>query len=101
MRLGAGTAVPCPYDLRCVRLVRGCFQGADRDELEAFAAACGEDLWEGLKGAGWVGDAVVEDDYGSGGVIFCYEPADVPDGRMHGIVRVGGAEGAFVAVGLG
>jgi len=58
-------------------------------------------LRESLNAAGWVGDAVVEDDYGSGGEIFCYEPADVPDGRMHGVVRVGGAEHALVAVGLG
>jgi hypothetical protein len=43
---------------------------------------CGEDLWEGLDGAGGVGDAVVEDDDGAGGEIFCNEPADVPDGRM-------------------
>jgi hypothetical protein len=61
----------------------------------------GEDLGEDLNGAGWVGDAVVEDDDGSGGQIFCYEPADVPDGRMHGVVRVGGAEHAVVAVGAG
>jgi hypothetical protein len=53
---------------------------------------CGEDLWEGLEGAGWVGGAVVEDDYGAGGEIFCYEPADVPGGGMQRIVRVGGAE---------
>ena len=70
-------------------------------ELEALAAAGGENLRESLNAAGWVGDAVVEDDYGSGGEIFCYEPADVPDGRMHGVVRVGGAEHALVAVGLG
>jgi len=60
---------------------------------------CCENLCEGLDGAGWVGDAVVEDDYGSGGAIFCYEtcryePGDVPGGRMDGIVRVGGAEEA-------
>ncbi len=52
---------------------------------------CGEDLWEGLYGAGWVGDAVVEDDDGAGGEIFCYEPANVLGGRTHGVVRVGGA----------
>ena len=47
--------------------VGGCFQGADGDDAEAFAVGCGEDLWEGLDGAGWVGDAVVEDDDGAGG----------------------------------
>jgi hypothetical protein len=56
--------------------------------MEAFAAGGGEDLWEGLHGAGWVGDAVMEHDYGSGGEIFCYEicryeMGDVPDGRIH------------------
>ena len=59
----------------------------------------GEDLWEGLYGAGGVGDAVVKDDYGAGGEIFCYEPANVPRGRMHGVVRVGGAEDAGEPVG--
>ena len=60
----------------------------------------GENLWQGLNAAGWVGDSVVENDYGSRGEIFFYKPADVPHGRMHRIVRVGGAEHAFVAVGL-
>jgi len=52
------------------------FRSSYRDDAEAFAAGCCQDLWEGLEGVGWVGDAVVEDDYGSGGEIFCYEPAD-------------------------
>ena len=77
-----------------------CSEGADRDEVEAFAAACGENLWQGLNAAGWVGDSVVENDYGSRGEIFFYKPADVPHGRMYRIVRVGGAEHAFVAAGL-
>jgi hypothetical protein len=68
--------------------------------MDAFAAGGGEDLWEGLHGAGWVGDAVMEHDYGSGGEIFCYKPADVRDGRMQRIVRVRGAEHALVGVGL-
>ena len=62
---------------------------------------CREDLWESLDGAGWVGDSVVEDDYCAGGKILCYEPADVPHGRVQRVVRVGGAEDAFVAAGLG
>lgn len=48
--------------------------------MEAFAAARGENLWQCLDGAGWVGDAVVEDDDGSGGEIFCYGRADVTRG---------------------
>jgi hypothetical protein len=43
----------------------------------------------------------VEDDDGAGSEIVFYEPADVPDGRMHWVVRVRGAEDAFVAMGLG
>ena len=43
----------------------------------------------------------MEDDDGAGGEILFDEPADVPRGRMHGVVRVGGAEDAFVAAGLG
>lgn len=43
---------------------------------------CCEDLWEGADGLRWVGDAVVEDDDGARGEILCYEPADVPRGRM-------------------
>ena len=62
--------------------------------------SCGENLRQGLNAPGWVGDSVVENDYGSRGEIFFYKPADVPQGRMHRIVRVGGAERAFVAVGL-
>jgi hypothetical protein len=84
-----------------VWLFGGGLQDADRDEAEVFAVGGGQDLWEGLEGAGWVGDAVVEDDDGSGAEIFCYEPADVPDGRMHGIVGVRGAEHAVVALGAG
>jgi len=52
--------------------------------------------------AGWwlvtrVGDAVVEDDDRSRGEILCYEPPDVPDRRMHRIVRVRRAKRALVA----
>ena len=43
----------------------------------------------------------MEDDDGAGSEIVFYEPADVPDGRMHWVVRVRGAEDAFVAMGLG
>jgi hypothetical protein len=43
---------------------------------------CCEDLGEGADGLRWVGDAVVEDDYGTGGEILFDEPADVPGGRM-------------------
>jgi hypothetical protein len=62
--------------------------------MEAFAAGCGEDLREGLEGAGWVEDGVVEGDDGCGGEIFCYAGADVGLGMM---LRVGGAERALVA----
>jgi len=41
---------------------------SDGHDAEAFAVGCGEDLWEGLDGAGGVGDAVVEDDYGAGAI---------------------------------
>jgi len=42
----------------------------------------GEDLWEAWRVRVGFGDAVVKDDDGAGGEIFCYEPADVPGGRV-------------------
>lgn len=66
--------------------------------MEALAVACGKNLWQSLDAPGWVRDAVVEDGDGSRSEILCYEPADVPDGRMHRIVRVRGAKHALVAV---
>src|SRR6266852_886204 len=77
-------------------LVGGGSQGGDGDETEALAAAGGENLWQSLNAAGWVGDTVVEDDDGSRGEILCYEPADVPHRRMQRIVRVRGAKRALV-----
>jgi hypothetical protein len=40
---------------------------SDGDYAELFAVGGGEDLGEGADGAGWVGDAVVEDDNSAGG----------------------------------
>jgi hypothetical protein len=51
-------------------LLGGGSQGGYRDDAYSFAVGCGEDLWEGLEGAGWVGDGVVEDDDCAGGDIF-------------------------------
>jgi hypothetical protein len=52
------------------RLGRGLVGGfkkiADRDYAEGFAVGGGEDGGEGLDGAGWVSDAVVQDDDGAG-----------------------------------
>lgn len=56
-----------------------------------------EDAGEGLKAARGVADAIVEDDDGSRNEILFDEPADVPDRRMQGVVRVGAAEDAGVA----
>ena len=69
----------------------------DGDKAEAFAVGGFEDVGEGLKAARGVGDAVVEDDDGSGDEILFNEPADVPDRGMHGVVRVGAPENAGVA----
>ena len=67
--------------------IGGCSEGAAGRNV----GLCGgrdENLWEGLHGGGWVGDAVVEDDDGSGGEICRYELGDVPDGRMQRIARL-------------
>jgi hypothetical protein len=52
---------------------------------------CGEDLWEGLNGAGWVGDAVVEDDDGAGGEIFVTRCVV----KIRGMYQAGGCKGSW------
>jgi hypothetical protein len=41
-------------DSGSVQLSCGDFQRANGDDAQAFAVGCGEDLWEGLDGAGWL-----------------------------------------------
>ena len=73
----------------------------DGDEAEAFATPGFEDVRQGLKAAGGVGDAVVKDDNRSGDEILIDQPADVPYRRMHRIVGVGAAKNADIAARLG
>jgi len=79
----------------------GLQETADGDHAQALALGGSEDGGESLDAGGWVGYTVVEDDDCAGGEIFGDEPADIPDWRAQGIVRVGGAEDALVAVGSG
>jgi len=72
-------------------------QFADGDEAEALFAAGFENRGQGFKSASRVGDAVVENDDGSRNEILRDEPADIPSGGMHWVVRVSATEDASVA----
>lgn len=76
---------------------RAVHEFGDGNEAEAFAAGGFEDVRQGLEAARRIRDAVVEDNDGSRDQILFDESADVPDRRMHGIVRIGAAEDASIA----
>ena len=75
---------------------RGSPQSSNSDEAQSTIASCGENMRQSAEAPGGIGYTVVKNHNRPWDEILFNQPLDVPDRRMHWVVRIGTTQNAFI-----